>query len=206
MQVCACKVFPVLDLWDVVIDVLYSSTNTKFHRKVRESQRRISRRWGRVSIWRIRRWRRSSERFLIYSRILHLKKWGRPRGCGKPLARPPRVVGGVYRQSGGNRSASCRTHFSRLRFGTCKEAQYFIVASQKTEIAKSASEPIWQGLFAEGEMTKLYVVQKKFGDLITADHKVFSEGGESRNNRRYSVVVQDVVTQWIQSYSCKAKT
>ena len=39
-----------------------------------------------------------------------------------------------------------------------------------------------------------------FGDLITADHRVFGEGCESRNNHRYAVVVQDVATQWIQSY------
>ena len=44
---------------------------------------------------------------------------------------------------------------------------------------------------------------EKFGDLITADHKVPSEGGESRNNHRYAVVVQDLATQWIQSYPCK---
>ena len=30
-----------------------------------------------------------------------------------------------------------------------------------------------------------------FGDLITADHKVRSDNCESRNNRRYAVVVQD---------------
>ena len=47
---------------------------------------------------------------------------------------------------------------------------------------------------------------KKFGDLITADHKVLSEGCESRNNHRYSVVVQDLATQWIQSYPRKTKT
>ena len=43
------------------------------------------------------------------------------------------------------------------------------------------------------------------GDLITADHKVLSEGSESRNNHRYAVVVQDLATQWLQSYSCKTK-
>ena len=47
---------------------------------------------------------------------------------------------------------------------------------------------------------------ENFGDLITADHKVLSEGGESRNNHRYAVVVQDLATQWIQSYPCKTKT
>ena len=47
---------------------------------------------------------------------------------------------------------------------------------------------------------------EKFGDLITADHKVLSEGCESRNNHRYAIVVQDLATQWIQSYPCKTKT
>ena len=47
---------------------------------------------------------------------------------------------------------------------------------------------------------------KNFGDFITADHKVLSEGCGSRNNHRYAVVVQDLATQWIQSYPCKTKT
>ena len=45
-----------------------------------------------------------------------------------------------------------------------------------------------------------------FGDLITADHEVLSEGCESRNNPRYAVVVQDLATQWIQAYPCKTQT
>ena len=45
-----------------------------------------------------------------------------------------------------------------------------------------------------------------FGDLISADHKVLSEGSESRNNHRYAVVVQDLATQWIQSYPSTTKT
>ena len=45
-----------------------------------------------------------------------------------------------------------------------------------------------------------------FGDSITADHKVLSDNCETRNNHRYAVVVQDLVTQWIQSYLCKTKT
>ena len=44
------------------------------------------------------------------------------------------------------------------------------------------------------------------GDLITAGHKVLSEGCESRNSHRHAVVVQDLATQWIQSYPCKTKT
>ena len=47
---------------------------------------------------------------------------------------------------------------------------------------------------------------ENFGDLITADHKVLSEGCESRNNHRCAVVWQDLATQWIQSYPCKTKT
>ena len=45
-----------------------------------------------------------------------------------------------------------------------------------------------------------------FGDLMTADQKILSEGSESRNNHRYAVVVQDLATQWFQSYPCKTKT
>ena len=40
---------------------------------------------------------------------------------------------------------------------------------------------------------------EKFGGLITADHKILDEEGESRNNHRYAVVVQDLLTQWFQS-------
>ena len=46
---------------------------------------------------------------------------------------------------------------------------------------------------------------EKFGDLMTADHKVPNEGSESRNNHWYAVVVQDLATQWIQSCPCKNK-
>ena len=46
----------------------------------------------------------------------------------------------------------------------------------------------------------------KFGDLITADHKVLNEEGGSRNNHRYAVVVQDLATQWIPSFPCRTKT
>ena len=38
------------------------------------------------------------------------------------------------------------------------------------------------------------------------DHKILNEEGESRNNHRYAVVLQDLATQWIQSYPCKTKS
>ena len=47
---------------------------------------------------------------------------------------------------------------------------------------------------------------ENFGDLITADHKVLRDNCESRNNHRYAVVVQDLATQWIQSYPCRTTT
>ena len=42
-----------------------------------------------------------------------------------------------------------------------------------------------------------------FGDLITADHEILSEESESRDNHRFAVVVQDLATQWLQSYPCQ---
>ena len=47
---------------------------------------------------------------------------------------------------------------------------------------------------------------EKFGDLITANHKVLNEEGESRNNNLHAVVDQDLANQWIQSCPCKTKT
>ena len=44
------------------------------------------------------------------------------------------------------------------------------------------------------------------GAMITADHKVLREECESRHSHRYAVVVQDLATQWLQSYPCKTKT
>ena len=42
-----------------------------------------------------------------------------------------------------------------------------------------------------------------FWDLVIADHKIPSEVSESRNNHRYSVLVQDSATQWPKSYPSK---
>ena len=63
-----------------------------------------------------------------------------------------------------------------------------------------------QGLLAENALAQPYLGQKKFGELMTADHKVLREGCESRNNHRYAVVVQIFASQWIQSYPCKTIT
>ena len=47
---------------------------------------------------------------------------------------------------------------------------------------------------------------EKLGDLEAADHKVFNEEGESGDDHRYGVVVQDLALQRIQSYPCNTKT
>ena len=78
-----------------------------------------------------------------------------------------------------------------------------IFTSQKSETAKSNQND-------KGSLQKTHwrsdLMQKNFGDLIRADHKVLNEEGESRHNSRYAVVVQDLATQWSQSYPCRTKT
>ena len=44
---------------------------------------------------------------------------------------------------------------------------------------------------------------EKHGELTTAEHKILNEGGESRNNHRYAVVVQVLATRW---NPCQTKT
>ena len=45
----------------------------------------------------------------------------------------------------------------------------------------------------------------KFGDLITADHKILTVENESRCGCRKTQIVQDDLTNWIQSYPMKNK-
>ena len=52
---------------------------------------------------------------------------------------------------------------------------------------------------------RVVLVQKILVSLITADHKVLSEGCESRNNHRYAVAVQDLASQWISVVSVQNK-
>ena len=79
------------------------------------------------------------------------------------------------------------------------------LTSRKTEIARSARGPKSHGPRAEDLLAVVHRAQN-FGDLLTADHKDLSEGCESQKNHRCAVAVQDLATQWIQSYPCKTKT
>ena len=63
----------------------------------------------------------------------------------------------------------------------------------------------YQELLAQGELANQYFEQRGLVILITADHKAFHEGAESRHNHRYSAVVQDLAAQWIQLDPCKTK-
>ena len=67
----------------------------------------------------------------------------------------------------------------------------FMLTSLKTEIVRSINGPKLQLPRAEDAMAKPCLVQI-FWKLIRADHKVFSESCESRNNHRYAIVVQDL--------------
>ena len=82
----------------------------------------------------------------------------------------------------------------------------FILLSLKTEIARSVRGPKLQEPPCRRRIGGAVPRAENFGDLIAADHKVLSEGCESRNNHRYANVVQDLATQCIQSYPCKTKT
>ena len=80
----------------------------------------------------------------------------------------------------------------------------FILTSRKTEIARSAggTRMIWTA--CRRRIGRVVPPAENFGDLITADHKVLSEGCESRNNHRLSC--RTWPPQWIQSFPCKTKT
>ena len=106
--------------------------------------------------------------------------------------------------------ACTSTHFSGFGFGTfyesgIQEAHYFFIHFLKdrncdvclrTKITKASCTRRTGEDLPRAE---------KFGDMITADHKVLNERRESGDNHQYAVVVQDLATQRIQSYPCKTK-
>ena len=73
-------------------------------------------------------------------------------------------------------------------------------------MAKSDCEPKMTRSPCSRHTGEVLLRVEKFGDLITAEHKVLDEESEPRNNHPYAVVVQDLAAQWIQSYRCKTKT
>ena len=120
------------------------------------------------------------------------------------------MVKRFQRYSGGHRSACTRTHFSRLRRNVLRKWYQnqgnikLILTSWKTDIAKSCLRTNMTKAPCRKRTGEAVLRAEKFGDLITADHKVFNE--ESRNNHWCAVMVQRLATQWIQPYPCKTKS
>ena len=46
---------------------------------------------------------------------------------------------------------------------------------------------------------------QKFGDRLTADHKVLTDDQTARSGAKYALVIQDEYTKWIQAYATKTK-
>ena len=119
---------------------------------------------------------------------------GIERDSNKPFARSSSMVGGFHRKSGRYRNACTRTHFSRCRFATShesgiKEAQYYIHFQKDRNCDICLRNKVTRAP-CKRRTGAAVLRAEKIGDLITADHKVLNDGGESRNNHRYAVVVQ----------------
>ena len=108
------------------------------------------------------------------------------------------------------RAAPTRTQFSGIRLGTsCRsgnkvdEAQYLYSLSERPKLRRLLENQNNKGTVQKSHWRSSISCRKV---LVTADHKVLNEGGASRDSHRYAVVVQDLATQWIQSYPCKTKS
>ena len=113
----------------------------------------------------------------------------------------------------GCRNTCTRKSFSRLRFGTSYESG--LNSQEKHSIFTHFPKSRDCDVCLKTRMTRSPCRRRtgealpraeKFGNLTTADHKVLNEECESRDNHQYAVVVQDLATQWIQSYPCITKT
>ena len=83
----------------------------------------------------------------------------------------------------------------------------YLLIFRRTPVVIYANARKSQELHAEGilkDEKSGYRKQQNFGDTTAADYKVLNE--ESRLHHRCSAVVQDLATQWMQSYSCRNKT
>ena len=110
----------------------------------------------------------------------HTKKEGWQSRCGRPFAQ------NGWRSSQITwRTQNCLHPYTFLRTQIRNVVRkwypnwgstVFILTSQKTEIAKSACEPKWQGLLAQDAPAEALPRAEKFGDLIAAAHRVFNKG------------------------------
>ena len=83
-------------------------------------------------------------------------------------------------------------HWSReQKWYRARVSTVSLLTCRKIEIVTSPWKRKLQGLLAEDALVQSCPERKILGDLISAGHKVLSEGCESRNNHRYAVVPQD---------------
>ena len=101
------------------------------------------------------------------------------------------MVGGIYQTFWWEPiSTSCGSgsrHLSEPRRPDQSESSFRLRIFPETQIVRFAS---------------LRKLQKKLADGI---RQILLEEGELRSSHRYAIVVQDLATQWIQSYPSKAK-
>ena len=108
--------------------------------------------------------------------------------------------------SGGVRALVCRTSSSSFcTFQWFRRTPHWHALPEGPELQFCRRNKITRAPCGKRANNHIHRAEK-FGDLITADHKIINEEGESRNNHPYAIVVQDLATQWIQSYPCKTKT
>ena len=105
------------------------------------------------------------------------------------IAKPFRMVRGVHGKSRRYRSACTCTHFSWLGVGTAYKSGIQGAQCEKTHFPKDrncevCSRTKMTRALCRRRIGEAALRAEKFGDLITADHKVFNE--ESRNNHRYT--------------------
>ena len=149
------------------------------------------------------KWRIRTRRLGLRKSKTELKgEW--QRRFGRPFVRYSWMVGGDRRWCGGHGSACARTRFSGLWFETFHESGIKIKEAQCSHFPKDRHCAVC----LRTKITRVPCRRRtggavprleKVGDLITGDHKVLNQEGESRNNHRYAVVVRDLATQWMQS-------
>ena len=129
-------------------------------------------------------------------------RWSRNHHCtARPFARSARMVGRLHRHFGGwkkfilferNSRFSRTMSSSSLTKKWFREPQRDSRTSRRTLSAKHANGPKSQ--------------QRGLVTLITADHKIPNEEGDSRNKHWYAVVVPNLAIQWIYSKPRSSKT
>ena len=103
-------------------------------------------------------------------------------------------------------SSSHELFLERMRSAELGKHSVLYSLPERTKLPDSARGPKSQGPCAEDVLFASYLVQKFLVTWLRQITKFSVKNCESRNTRRHAVVVQDLATQWIQSYPCKTKT